>query len=294
MNICKCQILITGVGGLLGRRLTDEFSNAGRLIKHYHNDPRIENGENTYYDDLGDIEHVKYLSQQYSPDIIINSAALADVDRCQQEPELSRRINVDAVDYLQKYFPKAKFVQISTDYVFPGDKRACPNDPPHPINIYGEHKLRAEELILAASTDNLIIRTNTMLDITAERNFFLFVYNNLKAGKKIGGASDQSSNPISDLTSAKLIRQLIEKDGSGVYHIGGANFVSRYELALKIAEICKFDKGLISPVESSSLPRPAKRPLLAGLLCNETEEFLNRKMPALEDEIIALRDLLLK
>ncbi|MEE9442546.1 MAG: sugar nucleotide-binding protein [candidate division Zixibacteria bacterium] len=285
--------MITGVGGLLGRRLAEEFLDAGRVISHHHNNPGIENDKDIFYGDLGDAEHVKFLSREFSPDIIINSAALADVDRCQREPDVSQRINVDAIELMLRYFPRAKFVHISTDYVFPGEKRARPNDRPHPINIYGEHKLRAEEMIIAAGTDNLIIRTNTMIDITARQNFFLFVYNSLKAGKKINGASDQSSNPITTLTAAKLIGRLVEKEASGIYHIGGADFVSRYELALKIAEICKFDKGLITSVETLSIPRPAPRPPLAGLICDETEEFLNRKMPALEDEIIALRDLML-
>jgi dTDP-4-dehydrorhamnose reductase len=293
MNISKCQIMITGAGGLLGQRLAEEFSDAGHLIKHYHNNPEIENDKNIIFGNLGDEEHIKNLSQQFLPDIIINSAALADVDQCQHEPYASKRINVDAVELLLKYFPQAKFVHISTDYVFSGDKRACPNDPPNPINIYGEHKLQAEIITQTASPSNLIIRTNTMLDITTGRNFFLFVYNRLKAGKKIKGANDQSSNPITAFSAAKLIRQLIEKDASGIYHIGGADFVSRHDLALKIAEICEFDKSLISPVESLSIPRPAPRPPLAGLICDETELFLNKKMPALEDEIIALRDLTL-
>lgn len=293
MNISGCEILITGVGGLLGRRLAEEFSDARRLILHYHSKPEIGNDGSIAVGDLGGPEHIKNLSQQFSPDIIINSAALADVDRCQKEPEISQRINVDAIELMLKHFPQAKFVHISTDYVFSGEKRACPNDPPNPINIYGDHKLLAEKITQSASPDNLIIRTNTMLDITTGRNFFLFVYNSLKAGKKVNGANDQSSNPITAFSAAKLIRQFIEKDASRIYHIGGNDFVSRFELAVKIAEICELEESLISPVESLSIPRPAPRPPLAGLMCGDTEEFLNRKMPSLENEIIALRDLML-
>lgn len=276
------------MGGRLAQ-VTSDF----RVHLHYHH-PSDTEAAGAFTGDLTDPEHFEMLIDKLDPDIIINCAALADVDRCETDPDLSQSINVKAVSNLLGSFPHAKFVQISTDYVFGDDEKRGssppkPDDQPSPMNIYGRHKLDAERTTLTASPDNLVIRVNTVYDHVDKRNFFRFVFDSLAAGKNIYGLTDLISNPISAFSAAKLIVRLIEREATGIFHLGGSDFVSRYEFACRIAAFFNFDSGLIEASTMNTLHRPASRLRYAGLECRATEEFLQLSMPNLIDEFVCLK-----
>jgi dTDP-4-dehydrorhamnose reductase len=282
-------VLLTGAGGLLGTRLAKSIAGKYQVFLHHHHLPHEENTGATFAGDLSDLQHVNTLAAEITPDIIINCAALADVDRCETESEISHDINVKAVDHLLSRFPAAKFVHISTDYVFDGGNRQGlaapkPNDPTHPINVYGQHKLNAERATLAASKNNLVVRVNTLYDHINKRNYFRFAYDKMSAGENIYGLIDQISNPISAFAAAHLIIRLIEKDAAGIFHLGGREFVSRYDFARRIASFFDFNSDLITSATLETFPRPANRPRNAGLDCRITEQFLQSTMPKLDDE----------
>lgn len=287
--IGKRHILITGAGGMLGGRLARLIQKNSHLDLHYHRAPKNIEGENIYLGDLGSPEHVKRLGKILKPDIIINCAALTDVDLCEREPEVSKSINLTSVKFLLESFPKAKMIHISTDYVF--GERDCPGQPSdatEPLNIYGQHKLEAEKIVLKASAGNLVIRTNTTYDRDRGNNFFKFVYDSLSAGKEIFGLTDQSSNPISALSASDLIVELINRDAVGLFHIGGQDFISRYDFAVAIARNFGLKSKLVSAKESGDLNRLAPRPRTAGLDCSATERFLKQLMPSIKDDFIRI------
>ena len=277
-------IFITGVGGVLGSRVVQSAERRGyRVRRHYHRKPESVN--DAVFGDLGDESHVKELSRNINPDLIINCAALADVDRCERERELSQKANVDSVTRLTEYFPQAGLIHISTDYVFPG-KRAQPrrNDPTEPINIYGRHKLEAEKVVLNASKNTAVIRAVLMFDNVSKRNFYRFVFQSLRDGKKVEGITDQYTNPISAPGAANIIIDLVEKKATGIWHIGGADYVNRFEFSCRIAEFFNLDTNLIVPVNSDKVSRPAARPKLAGLDVSETFKLLEYPAPRLDEE----------
>ncbi len=284
MNIKDATILITGAGGLLGGRLVKRFGDSNNVVGHFHNKPKDKNSIREVVGDLGEIEHTKILASDIKPDIIINCAALADVDRCEFEPELSRHVNIKAVRLLLKYFPDAKFVHVSTDYAFDTDHVGCPGDERNPVNTYGQHKVEGEKLVESSSDKNLIARVNTLFDFGTRRNYFSFILEKLRAGETIKGIEDQTSNPISTITAAQIIFELVSRNAKGIFHVGGGEFVSRYEFAVRVADYFGFDSSLVEPVGSDSFEHRAKRPRIAGLDCNKTEAFLGRKMPSLEEE----------
>lgn len=292
MELTGKQILLTGAGGLLGQRLVRRLGHVGRIFSHYHRRPANFPEKDIYTGDLGQPDYVARLAEEIAPDIIINTAALTDVDLCETDPTRSKAINADAVAHLTRYFPNARLVHLSTDYLFDGRKVPRPGDVPAPLNVYGHHKWEAEKTVLAVSADNLVIRTNTMYDVSARRNFFRFVYDNLTAGRAISCAVDQISNPLTALRAADLVVRLIESDARGIFHIGGAEFVSRYELARFIAKNCAFDPTLIRPVDTETLARPATRPLKAGLDCSATESFLACPMLSLDEDLTNLKKLI--
>jgi dTDP-4-dehydrorhamnose reductase len=272
-------------------------SSADRYFKtflHYHHPPESSEGNEVFSGDLSDPEQVRQMTDRIDPDIIINSAALADVNCCENNIELSYSINVIAVENIIKFYPRAKLIQISTDYVFSDDEDRGtappkPDHQPRPINIYGKHKLEAEEATLAASPNNLVVRVNTLFDHTVRRNFFRFVYDNLTAGEKIRAVSDQISNPIGAPGCARLMIQLVSKNAAGIFHLGGREFISRYDLARKIARFFNLDESLIEPVTTEHLPHRIPRPVHAGLECLDTEKFLQLSMPDPEQDLALIR-----
>jgi len=284
------RILITGAGGLLGWRVVRLFIDECHLFLHYHHP--LEGGAppDSIVGDLGEMPIVEELAGKFAPQVIINCAALADVDRCEREPGLSYRANVTAVKNLLVAFPDAKLVHISTDYIFNGAAPAKPEDKPAPMNIYGQHKLAAEKLVLAASPKNLVVRTNSTYDHLGRYSFFHYVYGNLTSGKEVYGVTDQTSNPIGAFNAAALILRLLKKEAAGVFHIGGKDFVSRCEFSRMIAEFFGLRSVLIVPVTSRELVRPARRPKIAGLDCAATESFLGSFMPSLADQFGWIRE----
>ena len=279
-------VLITGAGGLLGERLSQGALKQGyRVWRHFHRQPS-EIIKNSAFGDIGDKEHLNNLAARVKPEIIINCAALADVDRCEQEPDQSKKTNVDAVALLDDFFPDTKLVHISTDYVFPGKKaQPRPDDPTEPINIYGHHKLEAEKIILSSSRQNLVIRAILMFDNVDKRNFFRFVLHTLREGKPIEGIADQYTNPQSAPGAAQMILDLIEAEATGIWHIGGADYINRFELSCRIADFLKLDRNLIKPITSDQVIRKAARPKMAGLDISETEKFLGYTASHLEEEL---------
>jgi len=289
------SILVTGAGGLLGARMAVSAAGSYHTWMHFHNPPEKIDKDSAFFGDLGDDLHIKRLAAQINPEIIVNCAALADVDRCETDPDSSYRANVMAVKNLLAGFPRAKLVQVSTDYVFGDDPDRGSTPPqsdnqPNPVNVYGRHKLEAEEATLSASPNNLVVRVNTLFDHIRERNFFRFIHDSLKAGKRVAGASDQVSNPISAFGAAELIMRLIDRQAAGIFHLGGREFVSRFELACRIARVFGLDEKLIEPVATEDLPRTAARPRRAGLDCRITEEYLQAPMPDLDKALSRIKE----
>lgn len=273
----------------MGRRLVENFTGTCELFAHFHTEQEYTATASALIGDLSDKNTVTSLAEKVSPDIIINSAAIADVDRCEYEPELSRRVNVDAVKLLLRQFPSAKFVHISTDYVFDLETPGKASDERNPVNTYGAHKAAGEKAVAETSQDNLIVRVNTLFDDTTRKNFFSYICNSLEAGERIKGISDQTSNPISAISAARLIYELVAKNARGVHHVGGSDFVSRYEFAVQAADYFGLDKSLIQPAASNSFAHRARRPKTAGLDCQKTESFLGHKMPSLVDEFLQVK-----
>jgi dTDP-4-dehydrorhamnose reductase len=288
------KILLTGAGGLFGARLAEAAPDDCIVYRHYHHAPGDSESADIFVGDLTDPNHVRSLAASVDPDIIINSAALADVDRCETEPDLSHEINVVLVQNLIDAFRRSKMIQISTDYVFSddaarGDALPTPDDPPHPVNSYGRHKLEAERIVMAASPHHLVVRVNSLYDHRGRINIFSHVYESLLSGRTVPGYTDQISNPIAAPSAAEITMDLILKSAEGTFHVGGRDIVSRYDFACKIADTFGVDKKLVVSSSSAERARPARRPIRAGLDCRLTEAFLGAPMPTMLDDLARLK-----
>ncbi len=277
------KILITGSYGQLGRSLFGSFKVFNfEIIQSGRN---ISIGEDGIRFDIQDPVNIKAVLDLHKPDIIINLAAMTNVDMCEEQPSLAKEVNIGGVINICDNF-KGKILHLSTDYVFDGKNGPYrENDNVSPVSIYGQTKLAAEQIVMNHNPNNLIIRGNVLYDYTlyTKASFLNWVLDSLKNNRTIRVVDDQFNNPTWTRSMADIICLCVKNDVSGIYHWGDADFVSRYEFAQIIAKKYDFDKSLIKPVSTNELSQVASRPLKSGLISDEIIKILNVVPPSIED-----------
>lgn len=280
----KKRLLITGSNGMLGQRLVEFYNknNKFELLCVSYEDSSCLPDINYSQLDLADKKSVKKIVLDFYPDVIINTAAYTNVDKCETEKEAAYNTNVNAVEYLAKYgkITQSKVIHISTDYVFDGTEGPyTERERPEPIGYYGRTKLAGENALISSGANYAIIRTNVLYGISkfGRADFVKWVVSSLKEGKQIKIVNDQINNPtfIDDLVNG--ISKVIEFDKTGIYNIAGPEFLNRYEFTLKIADYFGLDKTLISEITTAELNQVAPRPLKSGLIILKAETELGYK-----------------
>ncbi len=286
----KKRICIVGSNGMLGQRLTEYYlkHNQVELFCCSFEDESYIDGVTYTKLDITNKKDVQRVFKEFYPDYIINTAAYTNVDGCESEKEVSWKVNVLGVENLIKYSTglDAKILQISTDYVYDGKSGPYDEqDLPNPVSAYGRSKLAAENLLHANQSKSAIIRTNVLYGPAKKGrpDFVKWVVTSLREGKKINIVTDQINNPtfLDDLTQG--VSKIIEFGKSGIYNIGGKEFLSRYEFTLRIADYFNLDKSLINKIVTADLNQPARRPLKSGLIILKAETELGYKPLEIEE-----------
>ncbi len=282
------RVLVIGSNGMLGQVLVNLCTENNYTLLAASNEDESYNKELMYVKiDISDESQVADLILNTKPEYIINTAAYTNVDKSETERELADKINVKGVEYLAKYSNQVSshLIHISSDYVFDGTNGPyTENDTPNPIGYYGLTKLLGENKIIEYTSLYSIIRTNVLYGPTkfGRPDFVKWVYNNLKDDKSINIVTDQINNPTYLKDLAKAIISLMEQDITGLFNIGGKEFLNRYDFTLRIAEYFNLNKSLINPILTSDLKQPAPRPLKSGLITNKAEDVFNYKPTEIE------------
>jgi dTDP-4-dehydrorhamnose reductase len=195
------------------------------------------------------------------PDIIVHTAAMTNVDYCEDHREEALAANAlgtkNIVDAARKSGSKA--VYISTDYVFDGARGMYrEDDAVNPVSVYAYTKLLGEYYVKDLQ-GHVIARTSVVYG-NARQNFASWVRDSLRNGTAIRIFTDQYVSPTLALDCAGAIAALIKNNASGTYHTAGSERISRYEFARKIASFYGLDNGLIEPVTTEAMKQKAKRP----------------------------------
>lgn len=277
------RVLICGANGLLGQKVSLILS--GNTVYEVLNTSRNRTFvlDNHLFDytqlDITQKGDVKSLVSSFQPSVIINAAAATDVDWCESHREEAWKTNVLAVENLVESARKvnAKLIHVSTDYVFDGKHGPYAEDAqPKPLSYYGKAKLAGENSVRAGGISHAIVRTIVVYGtgIGVRDNFALWAIHNLRIGKQIHCADDQVSNPthVSDLADG--IVRIFELDRGGIFHICGRERLSRYDFALRIAEVFGFDPSLVARTKLADLTQVAQRPLATGFVTQKAEQEL--------------------
>lgn len=295
-NTQKRKILVFGSNGLLGQRLAEHYIedlNTDLLCASIEEKSIIGNVQYLSAD-ITERKIIGKIIKDFQPQFIINASAYTDVDKSETEKILAQKINVDGVANIANYssIVNSHLIHISSDYVFDGREGPYTEDDiPNPINYYGRTKLAGENAIKKYDTRHTILRTNVLFGLgeNVKSDFVKWLIEMLKNNKPVRIVDDQINNPtfVDDLVDA--ISRVVEYNKTGLFHVGGAEFLNRYEFALKIADFGGFDKSLITPVKTAMLNQPARRPLNSGLITLKAETELGYKPTPYEEIFIKIK-----
>jgi dTDP-4-dehydrorhamnose reductase len=292
------KILITGSNGLLGQKLVQLLSQKEgiQLIATAVGTDRLNTNTGNYvYEsmDVTDSENVMAIFEKHQPDVLIHTAAMTNVDTCETDLMGCQKLNVDAVNYLISACQKFDtfFCHLSTDFIFDGEAGPYTEEAEaNPISIYGQSKLKAEELLISSSIRWAIARTVLVFGIVSDMsrsNIILWVKKSLEEGKTIQVVTDQFRTPTlaEDLAIGCFL--IAQKEIEGIFNISGSDFLTPYEMAIKTADFFHLNKELIQTANSSTFQQAAKRPPRTGFVLDKAKKLLGYE-PRSFDEGIAI------
>ncbi len=292
-------VLITGSHGRIGEMFLRQAPNKFHIVATAREEKPLLPALCSAYAPLNitDRKMVKQVVHAAHPRFIIHTAAVANVDTCEDEREMCWRVNVEGTEHVISAAKKigAKIIHISTDFVFDGTKKGIyiEDDRPNPINYYGKSKLAAENLIRAGAEDYAIIRTASVvqpLSVKGTSNFALRTIDKLRAGEKMRVPSDEIRNPAYAANLCRAVWKLIHLDRSGVFNMSGSEAVSRYDYCRKIAAKFGLNEANLEPLPSGQFPTRAARPLNTVLDVTKAARELCFEFFNVEESIAALYD----
>lgn len=284
------NVLILGASGLVGgNALTYLGQSPDYAVRGTHFSYATDE---TYYfstADLDDPGNAAVLAD-FAPNVVIHCGALTFVDYCETHPEESYQKTVEstrnALALAQRY--QAKFVYISTDYVFDGQAGPYLEEAPtNPVCVYGHHKLAAEELVAASGLPYLILRiTNVYGTELRGKNFVARLLQQMAAQEeiKLQLPADQYATPINALDIARATKELLDHAKTGIYHLGSTDYLNRYQLADRVLHKFGYPTAGLRSVTTASMAMVAPRPLNGGLLAHKfLHEFPAFRFTSIDD-----------
>src|SRR5947209_14568563 len=227
------RVIIVGAGGRLGKALVREYANDFDVV-----------GFNHAQLDLGQPEQMRATLGDLEFDTLINTAAQTNVDRCETEQDEAFALNAEAPRVLAEICAgrKARFVHISTDYVFDGEKREPyrEEDEAWPISVYGESKREGERRALEANESALMVRVSWVFG-RDRPSFVDWAIDQAREREDVSAIADKWATPTYTLDLAKLLKPLFanQKQVSGILHLANSGECSWQEYAQCALDCCR-------------------------------------------------------
>ena len=286
-------ILITEVVSLMGSELIRDLNLDFTVVGTFHNSaPPVGLAlQSAFPLDITNAHMVKTVVKKIAPDVIIHLAAVSNIDYCETHAQAAQMLNVAGTENLATAAQQigAHFIFLSSSMVFSGKSAPYVETAlPQPVNVYGQTKLEAEQVVMKKLKMYTIIRAASLLGWqpkTARTNDLTYYLPLLQQNKPLHLVNDRFFNPLSAATAAQAIRKIIEQKKFGSYHFAGKDKVTRYTLIKTIAEVFKIKPVNLTPVPSSYFPNLAPRPVDITLSAGKMQTELRISAPTLQSEL---------
>jgi dTDP-4-dehydrorhamnose reductase len=286
--------LVTGASGLLGHALCNYLAGSGgrRVVGISKAHPVDVQGIEEVRMDLTAPGTLGAAILRHRPDVVVHAAGLTSVDQCEENEALANRLHVGLSREMAKACAEtsAKPVLISTDHLWDGSKPLVAEDEPvKPINAYGRTKAQGEIAALENDPDALVVRTNFFGHGRPWRQSLSdWIISRLDRNQPVRAFADVFFTPISLPYLCRSIEALVTKEVSGIFHVAGADRVSKLAFAQKVAEEFRGSSSLIEAGEVGDAGLQAPRPKDMSLSTAKVSALLGHPMPKLSESISGL------
>jgi dTDP-4-dehydrorhamnose reductase len=280
-SLTESLVWLTGANGLIGSHLVQT---APKFVPHF----QVRALARADFD-LLDFAAVEREFKRDRPQLVIHCAAITTVSDAQKNPDLARRVNVDITRFLAGLATEIPFVFFSTDLVFNGRKgNYTEADAINPLSVYGETKVAAEEIVLKNSR-HLVVRTsiNAGKSIYGHRSFSEQLRRSLReAGQGMTLFTDEFRCPIPAVETARAVWDLAQKGCAGLYHVAGAEKLSRLQIGHLLIPHWPEVKTEIKSGSAKDFPGPP-RALDTSLDISKVQKVLNKPLPKFSEWLAA-------
>ncbi|WKZ36464.1 MAG: SDR family oxidoreductase [Anaerolineales bacterium] len=277
------KLLITGISGLLGLNFAQETMGAHDIIG-------VDRGKllrapfKLVKKDLLDADAVDFVLDSAKPDWVINCAALADLETCDDNPDLAKRLNTDLPRRLARACRTRDipFVHFSTDAVFDGEKDGfyTEEDNPNPLSVYAKTKLEGEWAALTENPSAIVARVNFYgWSLSGKRSLAEFFLNNLANNKSMSGFTDVVFCPMLVNDTARALVKMLQRGLNGLYHVVGTQAMSKYQFGVEIARKFSLRESDITPKSVSFSGLLARRSNNLWLSAHKLSTDLGESFP---------------
>lgn len=281
------RVLITGGSGLLALNWACAIRDQWDVVLGTHLHSVNLAGTTACVLDLESAAALERQLMSCSPDLIVNTVGLTDVDLCEKNPSLAFQVNASTAENVAKVAANLglDIVHISTDHLYGGENRLYNEESPtQPLNEYARTKLAAEKLVLGANPQALVVRTNFFgWGHGWRQSFSDWIINCLRTNKSISLFDDVFFTPILADTAALAVHELVGKERRGVINLVGDERVSKYDFGLKLAQCLGLPTALIRREQVANVSLSARRPRDMSLDNTKARLMLGRELGALEE-----------
>ncbi len=215
------------------------------------------------------------LFHEIKPDVVLHTAALADIDFCQANPAAARAVNVELTRTLADLCSasRVKLVFCSTDTVFDGERAPYrETDAPGPLNLYAETKVAAEQIVSTLGDRAVIVRLSLVVGLPvrgAGNSFLSRMVVAFKEGRPVGVPAHEIRTPVDVITAGRALLELAAGEQHGIFHLAGSESLNRFEMARRIARRFGFSDQLVlaQPPAAGRAPRPRDVSLANAKAC---------------------------
>ncbi len=275
------KILLTGSNGLLGQKIVHNIltkrGTEYQLLATSKGLNRISTSDGYTYQsmDITDSAEIDAIVDSFKPDIIINTAAMTNVDECEGKKELCQKLNVEAVMHLINAARRvdAHLIHLSTDFIFDGANGPYQEgDEANPLSYYGQSKYDAERLLQKSDIKWSVVRTIIVYGVgekMSRSNIVLWAKEALEKGDPLTIVNDQFRSPTlaEDLAEGCLL--IADKGKQGVFHLSGKDIMSIIEIVKRVAAYFNLPSSQVTEIASSTLSQAAKRPPKTGFILDK-------------------------
>ncbi|MEE2700546.1 MAG: SDR family oxidoreductase [Bacteroidota bacterium] len=273
------KVLITGSNGLLGQKLLHKLrvDEGVNLVATSKGENRVsEKNGYTYFDlDITNKNAVTQLIASEKPQVVFNTAAMTNVDLCEEKKEACDSLNVNAVQYLSVACQQidAHLIHISTDFIFDGeDGPYKEEDKPNPLSYYGLSKLKSENIVKESDCNWTILRTIIVFGVgenLSKSNIVLWAKGALEKDEPLNIIDDQFRAPTlaEDLADACILAA--KKKAYGIFNASGKDIMSIYEIVERIAKHYRNTTKNLNKISTATLNQKAGRPPKTGFILDK-------------------------